>query len=288
MQYRLLTTGALGLALALSTAVSASAQVQTDTTRRDTSTVRSTRSIPVSKEVSTQESTGAVAPMDTTTPAPDTTTMTPAPAPVDTTTPAPVDTTTQITTDTTTLATTVEPEPIGPVAGGWYFGLGGGALVPQGDYSDALSTGWSAGAMLGWRPVNSIWGVRLDANYGRLSAQESAGLSSDDQLTTWNAMLDLTLDFPIGQNGSSFYLLGGAGLHNFAWDFEGVDDDPNQSFDEVEDATDFGVNAGAGLNFAIGRTNLFVEGRFINVFNGNDVVDDARFIPISAGLKWFF
>jgi hypothetical protein len=260
--------------------------VQTDTTRRDTSTVRSTRSIPVSKEVSTQESTGAVAPMDTTTPAP---APEPAPAPVDTTTPAPapVDTTTQITTDTTTLATTVEPEPMGPVPGGWYFGLGGGALLPQGDYADGLSTGWNAGAMLGWRPVNSIWGVRLDANYGRLSAKDDiVGLTSDDQLTTWNAMLDLTLDFPIGQNGSSFYVLGGAGLHNFAWDFEDIDDD--QDLDAFEDATDLGVNAGAGFNFALGRTNFFVEGRFINVFNGNDAVADARFIPVSAGLKWFF
>jgi opacity protein-like surface antigen len=174
------------------------------------------------------------------------------------------------------------------VAGGWYFGLGGGASVPSGDFGDAFSTGWNAGALLGWRPANGIVGVRLDANYNRMSAQDSPLLSSSDQATIWSGMLDLTLDFPLGQNGSSFYLLGGGGVHNMTMDIEGIDEDIDL------DATKLGVNAGAGLSFAMGRTNLFVEGRFVNVFSGDDGDDnpfnddDRRYIPIMAGLKWHF
>ncbi|HEU4564302.1 MAG TPA: outer membrane beta-barrel protein [Gemmatimonadaceae bacterium] len=291
MQSRLMISGAVGLALALTLGGSTAAAQQTDTSRvrQDTSASRtSTQRIPVRKDMSTTtESTGAIAPRDTTTAVPqqDTTSM----VTQDTTT-VQRDTTTVVTTpaptttDTTTLATVTEQPVMGPIPGGWYFGVGGGASIPSGDLGDGFDTGWNAGAMLGWRPMNSIWGLRLDGSYSRLNSQ----LNSDNQLTNWNAMLDLTLDFPIGQNGSSFYLLGGVGLHNFAWDFEGTDEDPNQTFDGLEDATDFGVNGGAGVSFALGRTNLFVEGRLVNVFNGNDNVSDTRLIPVTAGLRWFF
>jgi opacity protein-like surface antigen len=81
------------------------------------------------------------------------------------------------------------------------------------------------------------------------------------------------------------YLIGGLGVYNFGLtgdDAEGVDSE-----------TKLGVNAGAGFNFSASESlNLFVEGRFHNIFSvgGDDDLDidgtSINFIPITVGLRF--
>ena len=95
----------------------------------------------------------------------------------------------------------------------------------------------------------------------------------------WSGNLDGLVDlFKWGKDGlSSFYLLGGGGVHYFdkknvtVTPLEpptgGTTPGPATTY-EAKSQTQFGVN-GAGFNFAVGRTALFVESRYFSAFTNN-------------------
>ena len=58
------------------------------------------------------------------------------------------------------------------------------------------------------------------------------------------------------------YLIGGLGLYNGKTTIDGVGSSDVQ--------TKFGLNAGAGFNFGMGKAQLFAEGRFHAIFKSTD------------------
>jgi len=161
--------------------------------------------------------------------------------------------------------------------------LGVGLGVPVGDFADeagaaAQSGGGTALAGLEWLPRGRSFGVRVDGAYNRFctsACDESAG-DLDVRYRFLNANLNGLVEFPFGGNTDLRpYLIAGVGIYNYK--LEG-DDVPTGA----EGVTDFGLNGGLGLTYAIGRVGLFAEGRFHNVFATGS---DLQYIPVIIGAK---
>ncbi len=145
-------------------------------------------------------------------------------------------------------------------------GVGGGAVFPVGDLSDAYGTGFDVSGLFEFATLGTLpMGFRAEAGFqtfsdGDLSTRFISGRA--------NAVLPI-LTAP----DASPYLIGGLGLYN------GRTEVGNEDFSE----NDLGINVGAGVNYAIGGMNTFVELRFHNVFGDGA---SARFVPFTLGIRF--
>ncbi|HUF25755.1 MAG TPA: hypothetical protein VMM18_02140 [Gemmatimonadaceae bacterium] len=175
------------------------------------------------------------------------------------------------------------PEPLR-----FYWGLGGGGSFPQQHLDPGLATGFNATLLAGWRGETMPWGLRIDATYDQLQGRTINGTRLDNA-SVISGMADATFDVPWGVGRSGLYLVGGVGVHRLSdFSFEREDFIPGEEAPDrprfiTESSTDFGVNAGLGLRFGMGRSNLFVEGRWVNVFRGDQ---DVRYIPVVLGITF--
>jgi hypothetical protein len=276
-----------------------------DTTMRDTlmtDTLMTDTSTTMTDTSTTMTDTSTLM-TDTSTTMTDTTTMPDTTMPADTTT-MPSDTG-MIRTDTSTgevvTEPTTEPDTIGlyPSSArtgrfgrGFWVGVGGGATVPIGNLHDGgYDTGWNVTVPIGWQSATTPWGLRLDLSYDRLngstigSAPVSVTLSD---ASVWSGALDLTLQFPFGNSGSSFYLMGGGGIHHFtdvgSDNGSAIIDGTALSSNGDNTLTKAGVNGGLGLNFGFGRAKLFLESRFVSVFTEGE---NSNYVPIILGVRVF-
>ena len=98
----------------------------------------------------------------------------------------------------------------------------------------------------------------------------------------------LQRQFPFGSSGSSFYLMGGGGLHHFtdvgSDNGAAIIDGTALSSSGKNSLTKAGVNGGAGLNFGFGRAKLFLESRFVSVFTEGK---NSNYVPIILGVRVF-
>jgi hypothetical protein len=274
-------------------ALDASASLAQDTTH---ARPRSTKRISVKKEG------GEVAPM----PKVDTVTV----FRTDTLSVTRVDTVTQTNTvvRTDTLVQTIT-RPI-PAIGNFYGGLAGGVAVPAGGLRDINEIGGMGQLQVGWQPVHSVLGVRLDAMYSRFRTPAQFGtFAIVNPLTTslvnfedrnpnlWNFNLSLKVAVPGIESAFGHamtfqpYLLGGGGFVTY----DHLNQRTNHGFlivnntgvIQTEDGiiltnvtadnfdsgwhTDWGWNAGGGLAWRIGNKELFVESRVMGFTRRNDI-----------------
>lgn len=163
-------------------------------------------------------------------------------------------------------------------AQGMSFGVGGGVVVPTGTLSDGNGTGWSGTALLRVQPPASPIGLQLDAFYTRFSL--AGGIDGHSRMIGGTA--DAVYAFP-GVSMARPYLIGGLGLYNGKTTITGLG--------SSNAATKFGLNAGAGFNFGVGKAQLFAEGRFHAMLKS--VVDPSTgaektgyMIPLTVGLRF--
>ena len=150
------------------------------------------------------------------------------------------------------------------------FGLGGGASIPSGSFSNFLKTGWHGMALVQFKPASSPVGFRVDGMYHQLNFK-----GGGEKRQIINGTANAVYDFPVSPE-TKFrpYLIGGAGVYN-------VKDKPDNL--PSASATKLGVNAGAGFNIGTASTAFFVEGRFHNVFVSGS---DFHFIPLTVGVRF--
>jgi opacity protein-like surface antigen len=159
-----------------------------------------------------------------------------------------------------------------------------GLSVPVGEFADENGVGAQAGgatALAGveWLPEGRRFGLRVDGAYNRFctAACDEAGGDLDIRFRFLNANLSGIAELPLGTTSDiQAYVLAGVGLYNYR--LEG--DDVPAAFDESE--TDFGLNGGLGLTYALGQVGLFAEGRFHNVFTSEE---DIQFVPVLVGAR---
>jgi hypothetical protein len=184
---------------------------------------------------------------------------------------------------------TMSSESYGVRRGGWYVGLAGGAAVPTSNIADFYKSGFGVYVPIGWQPMNSPLGLRIDLGYARFNGKEpgATGLSfQPDDPNIWSGTANLTLDlirFGESKRGA-LYLVGGGGVYRFTNFFSGDrNDNEVQSAFQGKPTTRGGVTGGAGLAVPIGGASLFVESRYTNAYTQGE---ETKWVPIVVGLKW--
>ena len=163
--------------------------------------------------------------------------------------------------------------------------VGLGLSVPVGDFADDAGPGAQAGggtALAGveWLPQGRSFGLRVDGAYNRFctAACDEEGGDLDVRYRFLNANLNGMAELPFGaESNLRPYAMAGVGLYNYR--LEG--DDVPTGLDESE--TDFGLNAGLGVTYTLGRVGLFAVGRFHNVFTSEE---DLQYIPVVLGVRF--
>jgi hypothetical protein len=150
-----------------------------------------------------------------------------------------------------------------PLAAQASFSLAAGAALPIGSMADSYELGYNATVGLGIKPPIAPLGLRFEG------ALNSMSIKNDGPSTRILAgIANVTLSaaaLPMG------YLIGGVGMYNMKTEFPAP-------IGDVSD-TEVGFNIGAGLNFPLTGFSTFLEARF-------HIVDDAKFIPITFGIKF--
>jgi opacity protein-like surface antigen len=158
------------------------------------------------------------------------------------------------------------------------FGFGGGIVVPTGTLGDGNSTGYSGSALVRVQPPASPVGFQVDAFYTRFGLE--GGIDGHSRMIGGTA--NAVFAFP-GASMARPYLIGGLGLYNGKTTIDNVGSSEAQ--------TKFGINAGAGFDFGLGKAKLFAEGRFHAIMKGvtDGTTGDektAYMIPLTVGLRF--
>ena len=158
------------------------------------------------------------------------------------------------------------------------FGFGGGIVVPTGTLGDGNSTGYSGSALVRVQPPASPVGFQVDAFYTRFGLE--GGVDGHSRMIGGTA--NAVFAFP-GASMARPYLIGGLGLYNGKTTIDNVGSSEAQ--------TKFGINAGAGFDFGLGKAKLYAEGRFHAIMKG--VTDGtsgdektAYMIPLTVGIRF--
>jgi hypothetical protein len=151
-----------------------------------------------------------------------------------------------------------------------YIGFGGGVSIPSGDFADVVGTGWLGQVVAGITGPTGKIGGRINGTYTRHAFDTP--LDDDPNIRFIGVMGDVVFSPGSGEAKLRPYLLGGLGFQN------GKDNTVT-----AEGETDFAFNFGGGVNFAMGRIKLFVEGRWLSIRSDPA---SANMIPISVGLRF--
>ncbi|HEY4648860.1 MAG TPA: hypothetical protein VIG95_07105 [Gemmatimonadales bacterium] len=157
------------------------------------------------------------------------------------------------------------------------FAIGGGATFPTGKYSDIADVGWHGTGSLNFGRHDSRFGVLIDGTYSEL------GLNAEgfDVKQRWiYGTANLVYRFKrAGSEASKVepYIMTGGGVY----DSKGIGNDADLFGDTG--GTDFGANAGLGVNYKVSRIVLYLEARYHTVFSSGD---DSHFIPLTLGIRF--
>ena len=180
--------------------------------------------------------------------------------------------------------------------GGFYIGLAGGSSLPAANFNDSDHPGWRVEVPIGIDPIGSPFGFRVNLGYSRYephsylkSTLENAQIMNADADLKWRFITASPYNKRVG-----VYALGGVGYNRFKNILENnhgqlsVGDvlATNGRFTTIDNAwhNGWGYNAGGGVEFGWGATNLFVESRFTRFSGENSKISH---VPLVIGLSWF-
>jgi hypothetical protein len=138
-----------------------------------------------------------------------------------------------------------------------------GITMPLSDLETTHETGYNLGVGLGFKPLLSPVGVRVEAAFDQLG-----GKAPIDDARIFQATGNLTMDLmPLPT--AALYLIGGGGLYNTKIG--------------STSSNKGGVNVGAGFRFGLAGIGAFAEARYHHVFLDNG---SMKFVPISVGVSF--
>jgi hypothetical protein len=148
------------------------------------------------------------------------------------------------------------------------FAVFGGASVPTGDASDAFNTGYTLGGAMDMRN-SSMLGLRAEASYSSMSVKVP-GVT--DNTTDIGANLNAVVWTSKRPGALSPYLTGGASYAHY-------------NFGEGTDAQNkWGFNAGAGIDFSMGRIPARIDARYVQISMENSV--QMKTVPLTFGIRF--
>ncbi len=153
-------------------------------------------------------------------------------------------------------------------------GVGGGLLLPMGDFGDAFKMGFRAGGGVGYFVTNDIM-VGAKAAYSQNKVDDTTGMGDVKfKILQFGAFGKYM--FKMQSEKIAPYVTAGVGFYNGKASVSG-----GSSASE----TDMGINGGVGAMFAVSPTaSIFVEGAYHNVFSD----PSTTFISGTAGVAFMF
>lgn len=151
------------------------------------------------------------------------------------------------------------------------FGIGAGATLPNGTFSNSVESGYHALVVATIAPPLSPVGFRVDGMFNQFNNKTVSGQS----LRVMGASANAVLGMPGVPLLISPYVIGGAGMYR------------SQSSATGAVATnDLGINVGAGIKFGLAGFGAFAEVRMHNLMkdNGTGGTTNSRFIPVTFGI----
>ena len=159
-------------------------------------------------------------------------------------------------------------------AQGVRFGIGGGLVMPTGDYKTADKLGFLVGADATYWLMGAPVGIRVEGQYSQTSHKNGV----DGNTKIIGGMGEVVYAFGTNKDQVRPYILGGIGIFNVKV--------TSPSFGIDTSVTKVGFGGGAGLAFKLGAggTRFFVEGKFVSVSTGGG--SNTTFLPIRAGFRF--
>ena len=159
-------------------------------------------------------------------------------------------------------------------AQGVRFGIGGGLVMPTGDYKTADKLGFLVGADATYWLMGAPVGIRVEGQYSQTSHKN--GVDGNSKII--GGMGEVVYAFGTNKDQVRPYILGGIGLFNVKKTI------PSLGIDTSVTKVGFGGGAGLAFKLGAGGTRFFVEGKFVSVSTGGG--SNTTFLPIRAGFRF--
>lgn len=159
-------------------------------------------------------------------------------------------------------------------AQGVRFGIGGGLVMPTGDYKTADKIGFLVGADATYWLMGAPVGIRVEGQYSQTSHKN--GVDGNSKII--GGMGEVVYAFGTNKDQVRPYILGGIGLFNVKKTI------PSLGIDTSVTKVGFGGGAGLAFKLGAGGTRFFVEGKFVSVSTGGG--SNTTFLPIRAGFRF--
>jgi hypothetical protein len=150
-------------------------------------------------------------------------------------------------------------------------GVGGGLLMPLGDYKTADKMGWMVGADGTYWMTGTPIGIRIEGDYSQTSHKSTFITSGNSKI--FGGLAEIVYAFGTKAAQVRPYVMGGIGYFNFKESASGFS----------QSKVGFGGGAGIALKVGSGSTRAFLEGRFTSV---STTGGSTTFLPIRAGLRF--
>ena len=153
-------------------------------------------------------------------------------------------------------------------------GIGGGASMPQGGFSDRADVGWNAMATVALNVPLLPIGLRLDGAYDRFNLSRSAtGATTSGAQRVTSLTINPVLRLQIPFSPITPYIIGGGGTYNVGC----------AGGAQCESLSHFGWNAGAGVRLGALGVKAFAEARYHRVSVASGTV---QYVPVTIGVMF--
>jgi hypothetical protein len=170
---------------------------------------------------------------------------------------------------------------------GLFFGLGVGSTIPMNNIRAAVKDGWGVQGQVGYFPLNSPLGARIDGTWGTTPARDKdCPLCSDAKL--WSIGADLILRLPLDRTSKLnpvLYVFGGGGYAKFS------DVDPRYTAffrapsEPLWESKGHGYyDFGPGVDFNVGGLHLYAEGKYYTILTDRK---NVHVFPVYGGIKFY-
>ena len=170
---------------------------------------------------------------------------------------------------------------------GLFFGLGAGATIPMNNIRAVTKDSWGLQGQVGYFPMNSPLGGRIDGTYGQLKARETDCRTCSSP-KVWSIGGDVILRMPLDRTSKLnpvLYVFGGGGFAGFnnidARQTAVLGDAKSPNF---KNGSVGYYDFGPGVDFSVGRLHFYAEGKYMTYLTDRK---NAHAFPVYGGLKFY-
>jgi len=177
---------------------------------------------------------------------------------------------------------------------GLFFGVGAGANIPMNNIRVFFKDSWAVQGQVGYFPMNSPLGVRVDGTFGKIGAYDTFCRTCEG-VNVWTLGGDVILRMPLDRTSKLnpvLYAFGGGGWAHFGdiqipGQLVNAGGSPNRQAD-ISGGHGY-WDVGPGIDFSVGNLHLYAEGRYMTIFtksfSPNSDNLHAHMFPVYGGIK---